>query len=200
MRARRRGEASCAGAAGAPSGGTTIPQLTDDERAFEAMCLELRPVLRREAARRVGPDEADDLVQDTLWRAWRHRGGFDPQRGTAVAWVLAIARNAAVDRARRSARAEMALDELRAARAAAPPPGPEEAALAGARGAELRRAVAGLRDEQRAALWQVYWLQRSHAEVARLTSLPLGTVKSRVRAGLATLRPELEAGPDRTPR
>jgi RNA polymerase sigma-70 factor, ECF subfamily len=166
-----------------------------EERSFESFCREVQAGLRRYAIGKVGPDDADDLVQDTLSRAWEHRASFDPSRGSALTWVRAIARNAAVDCWRKETTSATALEQLRALHAPPPSTQTETTVLSSLSDTELRRAVAGLGADQRAALWEVYWMQRSHSEVARENAIPLGTVKSRVRLALATLRPELGATP-----
>jgi RNA polymerase sigma-70 factor (ECF subfamily) len=133
--------------------------------------------MRRFAISLAGPDGADDLLQDTLGRAWDKRGQFDPQRGTPRAWLFAIM----ADRARRIRRLTPRPLELRLS--ADPLTGGADVI-----GIDVRRAVAALPRRQRVAVTLHYYLDLPIAEVAQLMGCSTGTVKSTLhdaRLGLA---------------
>lgn len=146
-------------------------------------------VLRR-YARSLTRDEhdAEDLVQDTLLRAYERRAGFDAARNLRV-WLLSILHNAFVDSGR--ARRAEAKRALRAAEVAPEAEGPAQEHHV--RLAEVRRAFLDLPDEQRAALHLVAIEGLSYAEAADALKIPTGTLMSRLARGRAALR-ALEEG------
>jgi RNA polymerase sigma-70 factor (ECF subfamily) len=131
--------------------------------------------------------EAEDLVHDVLLEVWRQAADHDPARGSVRAWILMRLRSRALDRRKspRVARA-VALDHAGETAQA----GDEDPALAPDR-ARVRRALAELPAEQRAVLELGYYEGLSSTEIAARVAVPVGTVKSRVAAGLAKLRSEL---------
>lgn len=136
---------------------------------------------------------AEDTVQDAFLAVWRRVELFDPQRGSARAWLLTIVRNAAVDRRRgRHARAlqDTPLDEIDFRLATE---GEETfAAVASSVEAErVRDALAVLPAEQREAIELAYFGGLTHQEIAERTGAALGTVKGRMRLGLHKLRASL---------
>ncbi len=139
------------------------------------------------------PRSAEDVAQDALVRVWRHAQVFDPRRGSAAVWVLAITRNLAIDaiRVRRPTPLDPAqfltLGSLSEERL------PEEAADASDRAPQIREALRALPVEQRRALVlaTVYGLTAS--DVSEREGIPLGTAKTRIRAGLQKLRRALGA-------
>jgi RNA polymerase sigma-70 factor, ECF subfamily len=131
---------------------------------------------------------AEETVQDTLLRAWRHAARFDPSRGSLPAWLFTIARNLTNDRLRRLGRRPT---ETRLA----------DAAVAGLSDGEIDRALEAwqlaealraLSDHHRLAILEVHYLGFTVQEVAERHGIPEGTVKSRLYYGLRTLRLRLE--------
>lgn len=141
------------------------------------------------AWRRLGDREAaEEAVQDTLLRAWRHAQRFDPDRGSLPTWLFAIARNVATDRQRRwSARPR----EVGPAEDADVPltDGEVDRAL---EAWQLAEALHGLTAEHREAIVEVHYLGFTVREVAARLGVPEGTVKSRIYYGLKALRLRLE--------
>jgi RNA polymerase sigma-70 factor (ECF subfamily) len=148
---------------------------------------------------------AEDLMQETLVRAWRHPEALDGHGGSARAWLATVARNLAVDRGRRQRRRprEVGLEGLgggpggegvRGAAAGRLDPGfpalDEADQLVEA--AVVAAAVERLSAAHREVLQQVVVEGRPVAEVARTLGVPVGTVKSRVYYGLRSLRLALE--------
>jgi RNA polymerase sigma factor (sigma-70 family) len=132
-------------------------------------------------------DLADDVAQETFVRAWRHAGGYDPRRGQVAAWLLTIARNVAIDRAR-TLRIQPADADLIAARLDV---GGGDAMPDVAERDRVRRALAALPDEQRRPLVLAVYAGRTAREIAELDGVPLGTVKTRIRTAMRTLRETL---------
>jgi RNA polymerase sigma-70 factor (ECF subfamily) len=141
-------------------------------------------------------DDADDVVEDTFYQAWRQASRYEPSRGAVSTWIVTIARSRALDRlrSRRRLREEpltpvSVIDEL--ADSAYPDP------AAGAEEAERRERVAeALRElpaEQREVLELAYFGGLSQTEIAERTGQPLGTVKTRTRLAGQKLRERLAA-------
>ncbi|MFC6704750.1 RNA polymerase sigma factor [Flexivirga alba] len=135
-----------------------------------------RPAMRRFAYALVGPDHADDLVQDAAERAWRKQKLFDPARGSAQAWLLAIVADQARQRWRRPHRAwqELHPDALVI---------PESSAAA----VDLAHAVRALPARQRAAVVLHYFVDLPVADVAQVLGCAPGTVKSQLHDARAAL-------------
>jgi RNA polymerase sigma-70 factor (ECF subfamily) len=137
-------------------------------------------------------DEAEDVAQDVMARVWRNAAGFDSMRGSVTSWVLAIARNLAIDRLR--LRRSSSVDpggvlDLRPAADATP----EEAALATEAADRVRAAVVALPAEQRRALVLAAVYGFTAQEISERDDLPLGTVKTRIRAALGKVRAAVAA-------
>jgi RNA polymerase sigma-70 factor, ECF subfamily len=133
---------------------------------------------------------AEDLAQETLFTVWRRASLYVAEKGSAAAWIFAIARNVRIDRLRR----EMPWQELpddRMEQASAEPQ-PDEAVSARERGARVRAALAQLPAEQREVVALSYLDGLSHGEIAQRLGVPLGTVKSRMRIAYQRIRAGLE--------
>jgi RNA polymerase sigma factor (sigma-70 family) len=133
--------------------------------------------------------DAEDATQATFVAAWRGRETYDPDRGTLVAWLLGIARSQAVDRLRvlrRQERATAAANQVWVTYSGQP--SPERVVDRLVVLDELRR----LTDEQRRVVGLAFFDDLTHVQIAGVTGLPLGTVKSHLRRGLARLRTRWE--------
>jgi RNA polymerase sigma-70 factor (ECF subfamily) len=135
---------------------------------------------------RLVPDraEAEDLLQQTFWEVWTRAGQFDPARSRPTTWLLLIARSRGLDRARRRS-ATVGL-------AGVPEPVTRAEVSAdleqGETGRQVADALARLPEEQRQAIQLAFYGGLTHEQIARQLSLPLGTVKSRIRIGMQRLR------------
>lgn len=127
---------------------------------------------------------AEDATQEAFTSVWRRASTFDPMRGSAAGWLFAVARNAAAQVARRDKRPDVNLMVLDGEEAAQ-----EEAALTRM---VVHAALARLPETERAVLELAYFDDLSHSQIADRLSLPLGTVKTRVRSGLRRLSDHLE--------
>jgi RNA polymerase sigma-70 factor (ECF subfamily) len=140
------------------------------------------------------PHRAQEAAQEAIERVYRHAGSFDRSRGNAGGWILAIARNAAIDERRRApgAQATVVLDDLELSSRA---PGPLEQAITNEALTSIRDKLAGLPEGQRRALVLAAWGGLSAAEIAQREQVPLGTAKTRLRSGLLNLQAALNGAP-----
>jgi RNA polymerase sigma-70 factor, ECF subfamily len=170
-----------------PDGELLVRVARGDRGAFETLYRRhVRPVYAL-ALRRLGDREsAEDAVQDTFAAVWRSARTYRPERGPAAPWLFSIARNATVDRLR----ARVALAEPPAA--ADDGPGPPERAEQDWLTWRVHRALGELPEPERQVLALAYWGERSQSEIASELGIPLGTVKTRTRSGLARLAGLLE--------
>jgi RNA polymerase sigma factor (sigma-70 family) len=135
---------------------------------------------------------AEDVVQDSFLGVWRNASRYAEDKGSVRGWLLAIVRHRAIDAIRRQ-RVGVALDaETDAPLPAAltlPDIWPEVAGRLDAE--QVRRALVALPPAQREAIELAYFDGLTQREIAERTTAPLGTVKSRMRLGLVTLRQNL---------
>lgn len=133
---------------------------------------------------------AEEVLQDLFLQLWRSAAQFDPSRGSLPAWLLVIGRNRALSRLRSRNRREVFPDDTEGSSIeAVPSPGNLEDDAARTQLIErLRNVMATLPPEQRQALELAYFEGMTQTEIARQTGSPLGTVKSRVRAAMQSLK------------
>ena len=164
-----------------------------DTRAFEDLARREERALYRHALRIVGTtSDAEDIVQDALFSAWRSIASF--QGLSFRAWLFRIATNRALDQLRsRKRRPELPLDppdddEVTLAEPVAP--GPDLAQIAGDREAlaAVESALEALPAEQRTALLLRDVEGFAYEEIAVITSVEIGTVKSRIHRGRLAVR------------
>jgi RNA polymerase sigma-70 factor, ECF subfamily len=149
----------------------------------------LRPVYT-EALRVVGDAAgAEDVAQEVFERVWRAAGRFDPDRGSAAAWICTIARNRARDHVR--VRRPIPMAETPEV---VDPTGPDGSAEREAAALDVHAAVAELDPDLRQLIGLAYWHGLSQSEIAERLDLPLGTVKTRTRRALAQLAERLGEG------
>lgn len=143
-------------------------------------------------ARRVLRDDvlAEDVVQDVFVSFWNAADKYDPERGSLRTYLVTFAHRRAVDIVRS--------EEARSTREENTPPAPppidlENEVWLRAQSEQVRRAVAGLRPDEREAISLAYFGGLSYVEVARSLGQPEGTIKSRIRNGMRKLSDELGA-------
>jgi RNA polymerase sigma-70 factor (ECF subfamily) len=146
------------------------------------------------------PSDAEDVLQETFVRVWSRAETYDAVLGSPSAWLTRIARNRAIDRLRaRRTRANLAVDPVVLARDKAPRSRepvtrdtPESVQEGETTAGAVRTALATLMPEQRALIEAAFFEGYTHSELATRFGVPLGTVKTRIRTGLAAMRGRLE--------
>jgi RNA polymerase sigma factor (sigma-70 family) len=154
-------------------------------------------------ARRICADEglAEEVVQEVFLTLWRDPTRFDPSRGNFATWLLTLIHHKAVDAVRREStirRRMVAAPEAGEDWSPTPVPGADQAAMARVAAGQVRAALHRLPVEQRQVLALAYFGGHTQREIAVLTGVPLGTVKSRMFTAVQRLRSLLTAqlGPD----
>jgi len=154
-------------------------------------------------ARRICADEglAEDVVQEVFLTLWRDRTRFDPSRGGFATWLLTLIHHKAVDAVRREStirRRTVAAPEAGEDWSPTSVPGADQAAMARVAAGQVRAALHRLPVEQRQVLALAYFGGHTQREIAILTGVPLGTVKSRMFTAVQRLRSLLtdQLGPD----
>lgn len=145
------------------------------------------------AAHVLGRDDADEVVQDVFLKLWLRAGQFDPARGSFAAWFMTIARHRVFDQLKHRRSTVAVAETIDGLLENAPDPGlePEERVWLAERRATVLAAVRELPAEQRRTLVLAYFGGLSQSAISELLGVPLGTVKKRLRLGLAKLRASL---------
>jgi RNA polymerase sigma-70 factor (ECF subfamily) len=143
--------------------------------------------------------EAEEILQEVFVRVWTRAELYDPRLGAPLPWMVRLSRNYAIDRLRarriRDTAGGPALDESTTEPAAASGRvvrTPETVVLDAERRGVVMTALAGLPADQRRLIEAAFFDGYTHSELAKRFGLPLGTVKTRIRAGMMTMRQRLE--------
>lgn len=137
---------------------------------------------------------AEDVAQEALLRVWRHAAAYDARRGSVTSWLLTITRNLAVDAIRLQRSLPLDPEYFLALGTVSREAGPVELVERSDATGEVLAALRALSAEQRRALVLAAFYGLTASEVAERESIPLGTAKTRIRSGLATLRHGLGLG------
>lgn len=137
---------------------------------------------------------AEDVAQEAFVRAWRHAAAYDARRGSVATWLLTITRNVALDGLR--ARRFDVIDPEALVAVPSRDPLPEERAGITDEVGRALYVVRQLPAEQRRALLLATLLGWSAREIAEADGIPLGTAKTRIRAGMSKLRVSLVERPE----
>jgi RNA polymerase sigma-70 factor, ECF subfamily len=143
---------------------------------------------------------AEDLAQDAFIKVWRGSGSYRAGRGSVRTWILSIVHNRGIDQLRSHASRRRTQDRIEAS---APRSQPSEAFAETWRNSQreqVREALDTLPREQLKILELAYFSGYTHAEISELLSLPLGTVKGRMRLGLKKIRDFFESRGAAVPR
>jgi len=154
-----------------------------DRDAFEQLYRRFaRPVLAM-AVRQLGDNgRAEDAAQETFAAIWRSARSYRSERGSGSAWLYAVARHAIIDRARQKREPAVDIPE-EVSDLAGPAERAEESWLTW----RVHSALEELPERERVVIGLAYWSGLSQTEIASYLDVPLGTVKTRTRTGLARL-------------
>jgi RNA polymerase sigma-70 factor (ECF subfamily) len=137
--------------------------------------------------------EAEDVLQEVFVTVWRKAASFDPGRASPITWMVAIARNRAIDRLRASA-VSRRMEPIESADAVSDPaPAAVERVEMAQQHQRLSRCLAELEARHASAIRAAFLDGTTYEELAARMSVPLGTMKSWIRRGLLKLRACLEA-------
>ena len=132
--------------------------------------------------------EAEEVLQEVFVLVWTRAETYNVALGSPAAWLVRVARNRAIDRLRSNAVRLRAVEATPLPDAAA---SPETHAVDSERQRVVKRALDTLPADQRVLIEQAYFLGLTQSELAEQFQLPLGTVKTRIRTGMLTLREQL---------
>ena len=156
-----------------------------DKAAFAALFAHFAPRIKGYLIKS-GADAttAEECAQDVMTTLWRKADQFDPARASVATWIFTIARNRRIDMLRRDRRPEP--EDL----PWGPEPEPEQSQVLELQqeSARLAQAIEELPKNQRKLIEQAYFGEMTQSEIATITGLPLGTIKSRLRLALDRLR------------
>ena len=132
--------------------------------------------------------DAEEVLQEVFVLVWTRAETYNVALGSPAAWLVRIARNRAIDRLRANT---VRLRAVESAPAAANVDNPEAQATASEQQRVVARALESLPSDQRTLIEEAYFLGMTQSELADKFKLPLGTVKTRIRAGMQALRQQL---------
>lgn len=138
--------------------------------------------------------EAEDALQDVYINLWQRADRYDPQRASPISWLATFARNRAIDRLRTGKVRAGAVEIDEAAPVADEAPLADSVLIDAERSARVHTCIETLDPKQRNNIREAFFGGKTYAELAAKQDVPLGTMKSWIRRGLAKLKACLEAG------
>jgi RNA polymerase sigma-70 factor (ECF subfamily) len=139
-------------------------------------------------------ETAEEVTLDVFHDVWRRAPSYEPGTGTVLGWILNQARSRAIDRLRFEGRQKRVPTEGEDWRQSTAPRDSEDAIAFEEQSARLRTVLSVLTPEERQAIETAYFSELTYAEAASRLQQPLGTIKTRIRSGLAKLREALLGG------
>ena len=174
-------------AAETPDWAAEMARVAQQDRAAFARIYEyFAPRVKGWAMRRgANSAQAEDVVQDVLLQIWRHASRFDPAKATAATWIFTLTRNRYIDIVRKEKHPDLEPDDPMLVTA---PELPDVRYDQQQRADRVAAAIQQLPEAQRAMITQSYFADMPQQEIAQMTRIPLGTVKSRLRLAFVRLR------------
>ena len=167
-----------------------------DERALESLydatvgkLYALASAILRHA------QDAEEVVCATYEQAWESAAQYDPGRASALGWLMMMCRSRALDQLRKRKLQSMPLAESGLSETDETAAPPDDLLSLVQENGRVHAALAALSEERRRLVSLSFLRDLTHAEIAELTGMPLGTVKSHLRRALSELRAKLEAMP-----
>jgi len=151
-----------------------------DRHSRAAFSLAYRMMGERQAA--------EDLIQEAFIKVWRGAASYRSDRGSVRTWILSIVHNRGIDQLRSQASRRRTQERVEASAARSQPSEAFSETWRNTQREQVREALNTLPQEQLKILELAYFSGYTHVEIAELMSLPLGTVKGRMRLGLQKLR------------
>lgn len=171
---------------------------TQDKAAFADLFAHFSPLLKTFLMQGTGlrPEQAEELVQETMIKVWRRAKSFSPAHASAGTWIYTIARNTRIDWYRKQGRHDQFILEAKEIYGHGSQDEPAEQAAASPystlvtlrQSDDIKNQLAKLPQEQSQVLKLMYFQGLSGQQVANQLALPLGTVKSRIRLALKKLK------------
>lgn len=163
-----------------------------DAKSFESFYTLTIHIATSVVYRIAGSNHTEDILADAYFQAWQQSSQFQSTRGSAVAWLLAIARSRALDKLRAERLRHCGLSGAPEAgdneAVESPLPGPDALLERVQAYGQLHRAIAKLSGPERWVLGLAYYRDMNHRQIAGVTELPLGTVKSLISRSQRKLR------------
>ncbi len=171
-----------------------LQRMAEGDHPALAACYDLMGSVVFSLAVRMLRDRAaaEDVSQDIFVQVWRQAGNYDVARGSPEAWIMMIARTRILDRLR-SRKAGVVLKPVgeNLPDAPAAEDWPDDLAITREDAVNVRQALAELPAEQKQAVEMAFFDGLTHMEISEKVSVPLGTIKTRIRLGLMKIRDQL---------
>ena len=158
-----------------------------DQESFGTLFDYYAPRVKAYLKRLGAPDgQAEDIVQEVMLTVWRKADSYDPAKAGVGTWIFTIARNLRIDHLRRDRRPRLDPEDPRLTPDA--PPQPDEEIESRHEQDQVRQALQALPEDQARVVTMAFYDGKSHGEIATALSIPLGTVKSRLRLAFRRVR------------
>jgi RNA polymerase sigma-70 factor, ECF subfamily len=163
-----------------------------DERALRALYDRTNRIVFTFSIRITHSREtAEEVTLDVFHDVWRRASSYDPAGGSVIGWIMNQARSRAIDRLRFDQRKKRTADAAETSSAVTPEKSPHDTVESRDQERQLREALQVLTPDERQAIEAAFFSEMTYSEVATKLNQPLGTVKTRIRSGLAKLRQAL---------
>jgi RNA polymerase sigma-70 factor (ECF subfamily) len=160
-----------------------------DTEAFAALYDRHARAAYSLAYRMMGEKQAaEDILQDAFLKLWRAAGSYRAERASVRTWILSIVHNRAIDQLRSTASRRRTQEKVEASALTSQPSEAFSETWRNSQREQVREALKTLPEEQLKTIELAYFSGYTHAEIAELLGLPLGTVKGRMRLGLKKMR------------
>ncbi|SAK90155.1 sigma-24 (FecI-like) [Caballeronia pedi] len=171
--------------------GLLVNVANGDEKAFDELYRATSPRIFGVIVRMIHDrGEAEDILQEVFAAVWRRADTFDMTRGSAITWLITLARNRTIDRMRQHR--EETFGENDAPEIADESPTPAVAAESSEERRRLEHCLDRLEPQQKSAVREAFFTGATYSELAQRLAVPLGTMKSWIRRSLMQLKTCLE--------